>query len=61
MSSNEQIFMWVGAGWYGARSIGDVTVFYHVAGDRAYVPDTYGMGLGAAEWFDAVPEWATAQ
>ena len=55
---NEQIFVWVGAGWYGARSQGPDTWYYYVSGDRTYVPDTYATGLGAAEWFDAVPEWA---
>lgn len=57
---NEQRFVWLGAGWYAPRSIGGVTFFYFVAGERTYVPDTYDMGLGAAEWFDAVPDWATA-
>lgn len=58
---NEQIFVWVWAGWYAARSIGNATYYYYVVGDRTYVPDTYTHGLGAAEWFDAVPKWATAQ
>lgn len=51
----ESIFVWTGAGWYGTVGRDGATWFYRVPNAE----DAYGMGLGAAEWFDAPPDWAT--
>jgi hypothetical protein len=50
--------MWQGAGWYAPRQERGVVRYFFCGDNRAAEPNTYGMGLGTPEWFDAPPAGA---
>jgi hypothetical protein len=50
------VIMWQGAGWYAPRQEYGEIRYYWCGDDATQEPNTYPMGLGAPEWFDAAPE-----
>ena len=61
IESEKAVIRWQGAGWYAPCQERGAVVFYFCGDDPRQEPDTYTLGLGTPEWFDAIPsdmdEW----
>ena len=51
----DTVIMWQGAGWYAPRAESGSVWYYFCGSSPAQEPDTYPMGLGTPDWFDAPP------